>query len=117
MNSKQPRKQRKYLYKAPLHQKKKFVSSKLSDSLKEKYHRRSFSLREGDQVEVMRGQYEGTRGNISRVDLNRVRVYVDKVTHEKSAGGKVFYPLHPSNLMITRLNLDDSERKKILERT
>ncbi|MEK6835561.1 MAG: 60S ribosomal protein L26, partial [Nanoarchaeota archaeon] len=34
----------------------------------------------------------------------------------KLDGSKVYYPLHPSNLMITELNLNDKKRKAKLER-
>ena len=117
MTSKQPRKKRKEMYKAPLHRRRKLLGCRLSSSLHETHHRRSIPVREGDQVEVMRGQYAGTRGTVSQVSLKDYRVLVDKVTRDQSKGGKVFYPLHPSNLLITRLNLNDSKRKKILERS
>ncbi len=117
MTSKKPNKKRRELYKDPLHRRRKKVSCRLSDSLHEQYHRRSLPVCEGDQVEVMRGEFIATRGSVSKVDLSKYRVVVDNVTKEQSKGGKIFYPLHPSNLMITRLNLDDSKRKKIMERT
>ena len=31
-------------------------------------------------------------------------------------GTEVFYPIHPSNVMIVELNLEDERRKKIIER-
>lgn len=52
--SKQPRKQRKARYNAPLHIRHKFMSAALSDELRDKYGKRSFPLRKGDTVRVVR---------------------------------------------------------------
>jgi ribosomal protein L24 len=38
------------------------------------------------------------------------------VTREKVDGTQTPVPIHPSKVMITRLNLDDKWRKKILKR-
>jgi ribosomal protein L24 len=64
----------------------------------------------------MRGDHKGFEGKISRVDLKTYRVYVEGLTREKVDGTTVFAPVHPSKVTITRLNLDDKWRKKILER-
>ncbi len=114
--SKQPRKQRKFLYNAPLHKRQKLMAATLSKELRKKYGIRSLPIRKGDTVEVMRGDFKGTKGKVERVDLKRYRVYVQGVTIRKADGSERFYPLHPSNLRIIKLNLDDKWRKKIIER-
>ena len=114
--SKKPRKQRKFLYKAPLHLRRKMLSAHLSKELREKYKRRSLPVRKGDEVEIMRGEFKGKRGKIARVDLKNYKVYIEGITRKKTTGELVQVPIHPSNLKLISLNLEDEKRKKILER-
>ena len=115
-SSKNPRKQRKYLYNLPLHIRKSLLSATLSKDLRKKYGKRSLSVRKDDKVKILRGQFKKKTGKISRVSLKKIRIYVEGVENVKKDGSKVPYPIHPSNVMITELNLDDKERKMILER-
>ena len=114
--SKQTRKQRKFRYNAPLHTKHKFLSAHLSKELIEKHKIKSIPVRKGDQVKILRGQFKNHMGNIEKVFLKKSKVYVEGAELIKKDGSKVFYPIHPSNLLITILNLEDKERQKILER-
>ncbi len=114
--SKQPRKQRKYRYNAPLHIKQKFMRSLLSKELREKHKKRSFSLRKGDKVKVMRGQFKKHEGKVDRIDLKKSKVYLSGVEVTKKDGTKTTYPFDNSNLIITELSLDDKIRRKMLER-
>ncbi len=115
-SSKQPRKQRKYLYNMPLHLKRKMLSTLLSKELRKKLEKRNLPLRKDDTVLIMRGKFKGKRGKVEKVNLKKIKVYVEGVNRVKIDGSKVYYPLHPSNLMITELNLDDKKRKAKLER-
>jgi len=112
----QPRKQRKYRYNAPLHIRQKFVSTHLSKDLRKKYNKRSANLRKGDNVKVLRGQFKSKNGKVEEVDLKKTSVYVSGIEVTKKDGTKARYPIHPSNLMITELNMDDKMRQKIFER-
>lgn len=114
--SKKPRKQRKFLYNAPLHLRRKMISSHLSKELRQQYKKRSLSLRKGDEVKVMRGEFKGVLGKVVRIDTKKYKVYVDTVKKKRSIGTEYLVPLSPSNLMIVKLNLDDKYRMKILER-
>lgn len=114
--SKKPRKQRKFLYNAPLHIRRKMISAHLSKELREKYKRRSLPLRKGDEVKVMRGEFKGTIGKIVRIDTKEYKVYIDTVKKKRSIGTEYLVPIHPSNLLITNLNLEDKYRIKMLER-
>jgi large subunit ribosomal protein L24 len=114
--SKKPRKQRKFLYKAPLHLRRKMISAHLSKELREQYKRRSLPLRKGDEVKVMRGEFKGTIGKVVKIDTKKYKVYVDTVKKKRSVGTEYLVPISPSNLMIVKLNLDDKYRLKILER-
>ena len=116
IRSKQPRKQRKYRYNAPLHIRRKFVSAHLSPELREKFGKRSFPLRKGDEVKVMRGEFKGFKGVVERVNLKDLKIYIEDLKVKKADGSEVLRPVRPSNLMIIKLNLDDKKRLEALER-
>lgn len=115
-SSKQPRKQRKYVFNAPINIKRRFISSHLSKELIKKYNRRSIPLRKGDEVKILRGNFKGKKGKIENIDLKTLRVFVENIQQTRNDGTKTFYPLHPSNLIITNLNLTDKKRREISER-
>lgn len=114
-SSKKPRKQRKYRLNAPLHIKQKFASAHFSKDLKKKYGKRNVGLRKGDKVKVMRGQFRNKEGKIEKIDLKKTRIFVNGIEITKKDGTKKMIALHPSNLMITELNLDDKLRQNTLE--
>ena len=108
--SKQPRKQRRRLFKAPLHVRQKLVAAHLSKELREELGTRSLPVRKGDTVKVMRGKFRGKQGKVVRVDLRRVRVYVEGLTVKKADGREVLVPIHPSNLLIVDVDRSDERR-------
>ena len=116
IGSKQPRKQRKYTANAPLHLKHKLLSAQLSKELRAKYSRRSFPVRKGDTVKIMRGKFYGKSGKIGEVDLRNSRVMIEGINRSKRDGTKVMIYFHPSNLQINSLTLDDRERIKSIEK-
>jgi len=111
-SSKQPRKQRKYVAKAPLHIKRKFLAVNLSKELRKKYARRNIPVRKGDSVKIMRGKFKNKHGKILNVFTKKTRVTVEGIQVKKQDGSKADIKLHPSNLQITELNLDDKKRMK-----
>ncbi|RLG07250.1 MAG: 50S ribosomal protein L24 [Thaumarchaeota archaeon] len=114
--SAKPRKQRKRLYNAPLHKLAKLMAANLSPELREKYKRRSFPVRTGDKVKILRGDFKGVEGKVTGVDRERQMIYVENVTLKKADGSTVNRPIHVSNVMITELNLDDPYRREALMR-
>ncbi|MBU0461754.1 MAG: 50S ribosomal protein L24 [Nanoarchaeota archaeon] len=112
LSSKQPRKQRKYRYNAPLHIRHKFLGSHLSKELRQKHDLRSIEIIQGDKIKVMRGQFRKKEGKVERVDMKKSKVYVTGIETIKKDGSKSLYPLTPSNLMLLELNLDDKKRLK-----
>ncbi len=114
--SKQPRKQRKARYNAPLHTRHKLMSASLSDELRAKYEKRSFPLRKGDTVTVMRGDNRGKAGKVRTIDLKREKITVEGVVVARSDLSEVPRPVHPSNVMITKLELKDKLRETALSR-
>lgn len=112
--SRQPRKQRKYVYEAPLHLRHRLLAAHLSKELRTKHARRSFPVTKGDKVKVMRGQYSGKEGKVERVDLKESKIFITGIERLKKDGSKSLYPITPSNLLITDLNLADQRRKDAL---
>jgi len=108
-SSKQPRKQRKYRYNAPLHVLASFVSVNLSSDLRKKYATRSVRVRKGDTVKVLRGVHRGKTGKVERVSLKYTKLYVSGIETQRKDGTKGHIPLEPSNTQIISL-LTDKKR-------
>lgn len=106
------RKQRKFIANAPLHTKSKFLSSHLSKDLREKHNTRNMTLRKGDKVKILRGNFKGKAGKVERLDIKKTRVYITGIEFVKKDGTKIAKSFNPSSLMITELNLDDKKRLK-----
>ncbi len=111
-NSKQPRKQRKYVYNAPLHTRQKFMTAMLSKDLAKKHGISKLPVRKGDKVKIMRGQFSGKAGKINRISLADSKLYVEGIDRTKIDGSKANYPFVPSNVMITEINTEDRRRLK-----
>lgn len=92
------------------------MSAHLSPQLREKYNRRSFPVRVGDTVKILRGEYKGVEGKVTGVNRKRQFVYVENVTMKKADGTTKPRPIHVSNIMITQLKLDDKFRQAALAR-
>jgi large subunit ribosomal protein L24 len=91
------------------------VKATLSDDLRDEYDTRSVRVNAGDTVEVLRGDFAGTEGEVLAVDLKKAIVHVDGVTDEKADGEEVPRPLDASNLRVTDLDLSDDRRQARLE--
>jgi len=116
ISSKQPRKQRKYRYNAPLHVKKKFVGSHLSVELRKKYNKRNVAIIKGDKVKIVRGQFKNHAGKVEKVNIKYSKLIISGIEVSKKDGNKTTYPIDPSNVIITELNLDDKKRSEMLNR-
>ena len=106
---------RRFFYNAPQHIKRKMVAAHLAEDLMLKYKRRSIQVIKGDTVKIMRGSYKGRVGKVRKVDVKRQRIEIEGVTITKVDGKSVPYPVHASNVMITKLNLTDPWRRRKLE--
>ena len=73
--SSQKRKQRKYIFKSPLHIKHRLIAASLSKELRKEHNTRSVPIRKGDTVRVMAGQFKDLSGKVSRVSLSKLKVY------------------------------------------
>ena len=115
-SSTQPRKQRKYSANAPLHIKRKFLSMNLSKELRKKYKKRNIPARKGDTVKIMVGKFKKKTGKIVSIDVKTSKVKIDGIVIKKQDGSKVNVRIHPSNLQIVELNVEDKKRMKIKDK-
>ncbi|MDH4213139.1 MAG: 50S ribosomal protein L24 [Candidatus Odinarchaeota archaeon] len=111
---KSPRKQRRQVQQSSMHERRNLLNCRLDEFLQEEYGLRSLLVKKGDLVKIMRGQFRDTEGKVVRVDHKNIRVHLDSATVTKSDGKEVNSPIHPSNLMLVKLEIDD-ERKKLIE--
>ena len=116
MKTIKPSKQRKRLYQASVTDRYRRFSAPLSTKLKESHGTNSIPVRKGDTVTIMRGDRKGSEGKVTQIDRKKYRIFIEGANREKVDGTTILVPFHPSKVMITRLNLDDKWRKKILER-
>jgi large subunit ribosomal protein L24 len=114
--SRQPRKQRKALYNAPLHVRHRLLTARLSEDLQRQYGIKRLPVRKGDTVLILRGDFKGVRGKVTEVDLRRMRIYVEGATSKKPSGETVYYLIHPSKVMIVELDTSDKRRLEAIER-
>lgn len=114
--SKQPRKQNKYRFNAPLHTRHKFLSAHLSKELKDKYGKRNLPLRKGDEVLIMRGAFKKKKAKVTSVNLRDSLIALENIQRTKKDGSKVNVMFHPSVLKIVTLTLDDKRRQDALNK-
>ena len=139
MVSKKAGKQRQAQTDAPIHVLRKRMRARLITDDPELQSVRSVTVRVGDTVEVLRGDFgfpnsvktdsrgkrlgqsrgrAGVKSTIASVDTKKGIVFVDGVTKTTADGKEEAVPLHPSNLIVTKLNdADPLRRKSIVERS
>lgn len=103
------------IYQATAVVKSKQLCSPLSKDLRKKYGKRSIRIIEGDTIRVLRGEFRGVAGKITKVSIKKNGVSVEGVKKEKLKGGNLDVFIHPSNLVITDLNNEDKWRQNKLE--
>ena len=93
------------------------MSATLSKKLRAEHNVRSMPVRKGDTVKVVRGpdHLNGKEAKITAVYRKKYVILLSDVSHNNAKGTSVQYPIHPSNCVITELEMNDS-RAKILQR-
>jgi large subunit ribosomal protein L24 len=115
--SRQPRRQRKAMFTADHQERRRRMAVPLSRELRTRYGRRSLPVRKGDTVRVLSGSYStvGEERRVAKVDRRDYRLTLDNVT-TKTADAKLKpLPIRPSHLVLTKLNLSDPWRRRILK--
>ncbi|MGI0047804.1 MAG: 50S ribosomal protein L24 [Nitrosotalea sp.] len=103
------------LYTTSMHITSKHLAAHLSGDLKGKYHQSAARVVEGDSVKVLRGEFKGIEGKVTNVSSEKRGIAIEGIKREKLKGGNVDIYIHPSNVMITALNLGDKWRQSRLE--
>ena len=91
------------------------LSSLLSANLRKKYSKKSVRVKEGDSVKVIRGEFTGVDGKITKVSSADGGLTIEGVKKEKLKGEKYDVFIHTSNIIVTALNTDDKWRINKLE--
>ncbi|HXW02843.1 MAG TPA: 50S ribosomal protein L24 [Nitrosarchaeum sp.] len=103
------------IYRATFHTRSKQLGSQLSDDLRKKYGKKSVRVIEGDSIKIVRGEFKGVDGKVSKVSTKKSSVAIEGVKKEKTKGDKFDVYIHTSNLVVTGLNTDDKWRISKLE--
>ena len=112
--SSQARKVRKAFFNASKDEKHRALSAPLSKELREAHGIKRLPIRRDDEVKLTSGPNKNREGKVTAVKLSEMRVYVDSIVTEKINGQSVQVPVHPSNLVITKLKMDTA-RKNLIE--
>ena len=105
----------KMIYLATYQTRSKQLGSALSKDLHKKYGKRSIRVVEGDSVKIVRGEYKGVDGKISKVSTQKSTVAIEGIKKEKTKGDKFDVYIHTSNLLVTSLNSEDKWRMAKIE--
>jgi len=105
----------KMIYRATFTTKSKQLGSALSKDLHKKYGKRSVRVIEGDSIKIVRGEFKGVDGKISKISTQKNSVSIEGIKKEKTKGDKFDVYIHTSNLVVTSLNTGDKWRMARLE--
>ncbi|MGB9719165.1 MAG: 50S ribosomal protein L24 [Candidatus Anstonellales archaeon] len=100
---------RKKQYALPMHRKKALLSVHLSKELKAKIKKRAATVKKGDRIKVMRGDFKGRSGIVAHVDYKNATITVEGISKRNSKGVDVLVPLRPSNLMIVEKKFEEKK--------
>lgn len=103
------------IYRATYHTKSKQLGANLSKDLQKKYGKRSVRVLEGDSVKIVRGEFKGVDGKVSKISTQKSSVAIEGIKKEQTRGEKYDVYIHTSDLIVTSLNSDDKWRIAKLE--
>ncbi|KMT15097.1 hypothetical protein BVRB_3g062180 [Beta vulgaris subsp. vulgaris] len=109
------RKCRKLYFTSPSNIRRKIMSAPLSVNLRNKHNVRSLPVKKHDEVLVVCGNYAGREGKIVQCYRKKWVIYIEQVTRNKINGLTVQVGIHPSNVVLTKLKLDE-DRLQLLQR-
>ncbi len=110
-----PRRQRKALYTATTFERRRRMTVPLSRDLRRRFHARALPVRKGDTVRVLSGSFVGREERVAKVDRRAYAVVLDNVTVKTGEDKLKPLPIRTSHLVITRLNLSDAWRRRVLQ--
>jgi len=111
-SSAQARKQRNARENAPPHVKAKLMGARTDKELRKTAKKRTVGVRRGDEVKIVRGQFKNMKGIVEKADIKEGKIYVKGAATKKTDGSERMRPIDPSNVIITKLALEDKQRAK-----
>jgi len=103
------------IYQASYTVRSKQIASPLSKDLQKKYGKRRIRVAVDDSIRVIRGEYKGIDGKVTKVSTIKSGVAIEGIKKEKLKGEKIDVYIHSSNVVITALNTEDHWRKTKLK--
>jgi large subunit ribosomal protein L24 len=103
------------IYQATFQIRSKQLGSSLSKDLQKKYGKKSTRAIVGDTITILRGEFKGVSGKITKISTEKTSVTIEGVKKEKTKGDKFDVYIHTSNLVVTALNTSDKWRITKLE--
>ena len=114
--SSNPRKTRNHqIYYATMKTASKQLSCSLSKELRKKYGKRSARIVEGDTAKIVRGEFAGVDGKVTKISIPDRGVNIEGVKKEKLKGDKFDVYVHTTNIILTALDTGDKWRINKLE--
>ena len=114
--SSHPRKTRNHqIYYATIQRASKQLSCSLSKELRKKYGKRSARIIEGDTASIVRGEFAGVDGKVTKISIPDRGVNIEGVKKEKLKGDKFDVYVHTTNIILTALSTSDKWRINKLE--
>ena len=139
MVSKKRGKQRQEQRKSPIHIKRKRMRARLVSDDPDLIYVRTVTVRVGDEVEVLRGDFShpnsiksesrgkrlgqtrgraGVKSKVVGIDSKNDRIFIEGLTQNTADGKEEAVPIRPSNIIVTKLYEGDQLRiKRITERS
>lgn len=74
---------------------------------------RSLPIRKDDEVIVVRGASVGSEGRVVQVYRKKWVIHLERLQREKTNGATAAIPIHPSNVVITKIK-EDKDRYVLL---
>jgi large subunit ribosomal protein L24 len=111
-----PRKTRnQQIYYAAMQTASKQLSCALSKELRKKYGKRSVRIKEGDTAKIIRGEFAGVDGKVTKISVADRGVNIEGVKKEKLKGDKFDVYVHTTNIVLSGLDSGDKWRINKLE--
>ena len=103
------------IYYATIQRASKQLSCSLSKELRKKYGKRSARIIEGDTAKIVRGEFSGVDGKVTKISIPDRGVNIEGVKKEKLKGDKFDVYVHTTNIVLTALSTSDKWRINKLE--
>ena len=111
-----PRKMRnQQIYYATMKTASKQLSCALSKELRKKYGKRSVRILKGDTAKIIRGEFAGVDGKVTKISVADRGVNIEGVKKEKLKGDKFDVYVHTTNIVLSGLDSGDKWRINKLE--